>query len=836
MSIGRQVHTLRRIALPCALGCSGCAGLVYQMVWFRMLGRAFGATAPAAATVLAVFMGGLGWGARAAGRLAHRMPPRRSLMTYAGLECAIAGLALLSSWLLAAIPSLYALLSSPATTLLVRNAVRLVISAGALLPPTFLMGATLPFMTQGLAPREGEASRGFGTLYMANNVGAVVGTLVSGFWLLRLWGETWTLRAAIGFSSCAALIAVWVARHVPTMEPGPRAEEHRGATLPWWLLLASAGAGLTVLGYEVIWSKTLVPLLGSTVYAYAAMLVAVLLGLSIGSASAARWGDKSATPQLTFAALSVLTALSALATYRWVPDLVVPTLYLLELSDSPAWRVFCVPLVVSAMLVLPATILSGAALPLGIRALAPRHGVATATGFMYAANTVGALAGSLGVGLVLIPMQGSRSAGGIIAVAGGLLCYCAALDPSIRARRVLLFLPVAVTVLIAVTQPPIDLVLFWGGIHMMSPSNRRLLVREGPETRLAGSKILYAAEGANTTVLVERRWGSRAFFVDGRPEATDTELDMRNQYLLAHVPALLHGNVKRSLVVGLGSGMTAGCLSLYGHVDVAELSSIVPGAARTFADLNHGVVGNPRVAITIEDGRAFLRTGAQRYDVITVDPIHPYVAGASTLYTRDYFAAVRARLNPGGIVSHWLPLYQLSQRDVRGVLRSFVSVFPDAIVYNSHNDAILVGNAGPDLPSAARFAKGFADPEIRADLGLVLIDTPEQLAALAAFRPAVLKQMVEGTPLITDDHTWIEYTAPFSFQRLPYDNLRELVARRELTGAESVPLRNARMAATAMLGEAAARDTAEARALLEIAERAEPSSRELALRKQARGF
>jgi spermidine synthase len=802
-----------------------------------MLGRAFGATAPAAATVLAVFMGGLGLGASVAARRVHAVGPRRSLITYAGLECAIAGFALLSPWLISTIPSLYTvLLAAHSANELARTLVRLVISTAALLPPTFLMGATLPMMMRGLGPNPNGASRAFGSLYTANNLGAVAGTMFSGFWLLRSVGETSTLHAAVGFSLCAAAIAALVARSDATGDDVAAQPEPSNRIADWRMLLATAGSGLTVVGYEVIWSKTLIPLLGSTVYAFAAMLVAVLLGLSIGGACAARWGDRTSRPHTVFVGLCVLTALSALATSRFMSELIVPTVYLLDLSERPAWRVFGAPFVVSTLLVLPATILSGAALPLGIRALAQRHGIAAVSGSMYAANTVGALIGSLGSGLLLIPLLGSRTTGGVIAVAGALLCYCAAFSREVKSRRVLLALPVATTALIALTQPPIDLVLFWGGVHMMSPINRRLLVREGPEMRLAGSKILYAAEGANTTVLVEKRWGSRAFFVDGRPEATDTVLDMRNQYLLAHVPALLHGRVQRSLVVGLGSGMTAGCLSLYGDVDVAELSSIVPGASRTFGDLNHHAVDNSRVHITIEDGRTYLRTRNQTYDVITVDPIHPYVAGASALYTSDYFAAVRARLNPGGIVSHWLPLYQLGREDMYGVLRSFLAVFPDAIVYNSNNDAILVGNSGGELPTAVRFASGFDDPVIRADLARVLIDTPEQLAALAAFRPAVLGQMVEGTPLITDDHTWIEYTAPFSFQRLPHENLRELIAHRELSGHEDLALRNARTAASAMLGIAAAHDGTEAAALFEIAQHALPESRELLWRRSERGL
>jgi spermidine synthase len=256
-------------------------------------------------------------------------------------------------------------------------------------------------------------------------------------------------------------------------------------------------------------------------------------------------------------------------------------------------------------------------------------------------------------------------------------------------------------------------------------------------------------------------------------------MDMRNQYLLAHIPALLHGQVRRSLVVGLGSGMTAGCLTQHGEVHVAELSDIVPNAARTFSDLNHDVVRSPRARIFIEDGRTFLKARDETYDVITVDPIHPYVAGASTLYTADYFAAVRERLRPGGIASHWLPLYQLGWDDVAGVLKSFQQAFPDAMVYSTDRDAILIGNAGTELPTAARVAKRFSAPGVREDLARVLIDSPEQLVALASLGPATIAKLTRDARAITDDHTWIEFTAPSWFQHPTNDNVRKIAALRD---------------------------------------------------------
>jgi spermidine synthase len=534
-----------------------------------------------------------------------------------------------------------------------------------------------------------------------------------------------------------------------------------------------------IVGFEVIWSRTLAPLLGSTVYAFSAMLAAVLVGLALGSALATRFGDRAPSPQLAFAGLGMLSAVAALATQRLTPELIVPAMGLLEASQDVAWRVAGVPFLLSLALVVLPTLLSGAALPLGIRALAQHNPAATSTGMLYAANTLGSITGALATGLVLIPSIGTARTGAVVALAGASLCTVAAWRVAPRRASPVVWLPLVGALALAATQPAFDVLLFVGGLHMMGATNRALLVRHGIQTRLAGSEVLYLAEGKSTTVLVERRWGRRVFFVDGKPEATDGAEDMRNQYLLAHIPALLHGRVRRSLVVGLGSGMTAGCLTLHGDVHVAELSDIVPDAARMFADLNHDVVRNPRARIFIEDGRTFLKARDETYDVITVDPIHPYVAGAATLYTREYFAAVRSRLREGGIASHWLPLYQLGWDDVTGVLEAFRQTFPDAVVYNTDRDAILVGNAGARLPSAARVAHGFALPGVRADLARVRIETAEQFAALASVGPKGLRQLTRGARPVTDDHTFIEFTAPRWFQHPTHDNLRRILALRE---------------------------------------------------------
>jgi spermidine synthase len=819
--------------------CSGAAALIYQVVWFRMLHRAFGGTAPAAATVLAVFMAGLGAGAYLAGRRVDRVDPRACVVLYVALELAAAAYAVTTPWLMNSLPDLHAWAVSvaglnPATKAFART----LGSACVLLPPTALMGATLPVLLRAARPADADLTRSVAVMYAANNAGAVIGALSSGFLLLGTLGETRTVLVAASLNVAAAAAAAVVLRGPsPAAQPSVSSEpaRERAASTPLQLLLASAAAGFVALGYEVIWTRTLVPLMGSTAYAFASMLASVLLGLALGSILAARSRSSGRELRRGFGLLVSASAMSALLSIRYAADLVIPTLKLVELSDGFVWRFCIVPLLISSTLVLGPMVLSGMALPLGIRCVAQHQGAGAATGTMYAANTAGSIVGALVVGIVLVPLLGTNHAAALVSSIGVVLGASAALtsldDPR---RRLLVLAPVGAVALLAATQPPLAVELFAGGIHMASASERRLIMKYGGDIRTAGSQLLYVGEGQQTTVLVERRWGRRAFFVDGKPEATDGLLDMRNQYLLAHIPGLLHPRPERALVVGLGTGMTAGALTLHANVDIAELNEVVPNVARVFSDLNHGVVDSDRANIVIEDGRVFLNAHDQHYDIISVDPIHPYVAGASTLYTRNYFEAVRRRLRPGGIASHWLPLYQLGWYDVQGVVKSFADVFPDVVVFITGRDAILVGNAGA-APITPQRLRGYDRPRVRDDLARVLIDSPTQLAAMAILGPAEVAAVIDGARAITDDDTWIEFTSPAWFQHPTLFNLINLVEHRRpmwpgATEAEQTAYRTY----GAILADTIADSTHSASAALELALRNDPASRELRIRRDIR--
>ncbi len=761
-----------------AFALSGAAGLVYEVVWTRAFARTLGVTSAANAAVLAVYLGGLGVGAWLAGGRADRAQPRSAAFAYAALEAAIAACALASPSLIEWLYRAWAAMGLEPGSLL-RAALRPVLCAAVLAAPTLAMGATLPLLLRATRGMFASERAQLSLVYAANTAGAMVGSLAAGYALVPRLGNAGAIRAGAMASLAAALVAASIAISIKSthnrdssensVESTP--EESSRADL-WATAALSFACGAMILGGEVLWTRTLVTALGATIYAVSSVLAWVLAGLTLGALSA-RWLSPSASRDSARRALAVTTgvvAMASLAALHVAPWMAQWSLRWSEAGTlNGAWLCFAVT---GPVAFVPA-LASGAAMPLAIRALSDGGG-SRAAALAYGANTVGCVLGSLAVGLVGIAVLGTRGSAIALASLGAVAAVAA-----LARERAPVFKKAAIAlafacVAIAGSAPRTDVRVWAGGTHMLPQRLRRLIAREGFEVRAAAGRVLYAREGAESTIVVERLRNHRTFFVGGKPEASDDPEDMRNQYLLGHLPALLHGAPTRGLVVGLGSGMTAGTLSIHAPVDVVDLSPPVRHAARLFSDLNHHAADNPRITIHHEDGRAFLLSARRSWDVITVDPIHPYVAGAATLYTRDYFALVRSRLSARGVAAHWLPLYQLRWEDVCGVLRSFSDVFSDAAVYLTGGDAILIGGAGEVAWDPARFRQGFLNPTVRDDLARVWLDSPERLAATASCGGATLRRLASWAQPITDDHTWIEFTAPASAQRYTPDNVRWL--------------------------------------------------------------
>jgi spermidine synthase len=755
----------RQALIPTALVLSGFAALSVEVLWQRLLSQALGSTTLALTAVLAAYMGGLALGAQLAARRGDRFPPSRSLSWYVRLELIVFVAAVLITLVLCTAPDWIGglLLTLPQGP--VRFLARFLLATLFLLVPTVAMGATLPFAVRA---RVGESAGGLlggvGILYAANTLGAMLGALATPLFLLPALG----LRTSALMGACGSLLAAGVASlarsgaRTPLRAPPPP-DGPREAAFPFVAFAALATGGAS-LGLEILWTRALTTLAGSNAYAFAFVLALVLGGIALGSALVGFLGGRVTRPAMACGVVALVGAAAAvllLPLLDLLPGHLAATAAARRLSLGTAlWTIFGT----GALVILPPAICFGAALPLAVRA-GRAGGNAHAVGRVYVANTLGALAGAVATGLVLLPSVGWVHAAvllGLLAAAGGAALLIRAAPARARTRMLAAGLALAAVAAI-LFSPSASPYAGAGAAHVPG--------RHVPHR-------LYFDEGPEASVLVEAVGPSRVFYVAGRPEASSSWIDLRNQYLLGHLPALLAGGARRSLVIGLGSGMTAGVLTHHGAVVVAELNRAVVPATRLFADLNHHVLD--RASLRIEDGRVIL-AGPETFDVVTTDPIHPYVAGSASLYTVEHLLRCRSRLRPGGAVSLWVPLGQMGPRELRAIVGSFVDVFADAQLYLSHNNAILIGGGarGPG-PAAALSALGRGwSPEVAADMRRARIGSPEELLAERVAGPRQLRRLSRGVRRVLADDPWIELSlASFIYRPTATRNVFDLMALR----------------------------------------------------------
>jgi spermidine synthase len=766
-----------RARLATAFALSGFAALVYETAWARLLRLAFGGTSEAHATVLAAFMGGLALGSWLGGRLVDRLPPRRALYFFAALEGGVASLALLGLPVLTRFPELYAGFERGGVG---TRALRFLAAAVVLLPPTTLMGATLPLLARACVAAGEGLRAALGRLYAVNTAGAVAGALATGFALIPWLGVSNAIVVAAMLNLAAAGLASLVARRAPLLAAGAaaRPRDARAPAKPEspappaprsrrrLLLAAAALSGASALGLEVLWSRTLLLVVGSSTQAFALMLATFLGGIALGSLVDARFGGRLGPPARLAGLLQLCVASASILLLHAATTLPYAYVELWQDVHGSGAGLLLLRMLPSVALMLVPALFMGASLPALARSLsegAPAGDRSGAdVGAAWAANTAGAILGALVAALVALPLLGvARAASAIAAasVAAGLLALLAS-----RSSKASL-LPVAAAAAICAWVPPWNASVMGKGLSYLAFDSARWAAEGTLRRATEGVRVVHYQDGAESTVLVyDGGEGTRrAFVVNGRHEATTSPRDMRNQYLLGHLPALLHrGPVRDGLVIALGSGMTAGCLALHaGRVTVVELEPAVVPAAAAFAEWNHRAVGDPKVEIEIDDGRHFLLATSRRFDVITVDPIHPSVVGSDALYSVEQYELVRRRLAEGGVAAQWLPLGQMGIEDARSIVRTFLEAFPDAQLWLNGADAVLIGGAGTELPPATALRDALARPEIAASLAVVRQQKLATLLAGYALGAPDVARYAEGAPVLRDDRPRLEFSLPW---------------------------------------------------------------------------
>lgn len=726
---------------------SGFAALVYETLWVKQLGRVVGVEVHAVTIALSAFFAGLALGGAVLGRLADRV--RRPVRLYALLEAGVAVLGTLSTLALSRSAEPFAALGGTVGPLAWALPFALV---GA---PSFLMGGTLPALLRALRPAERGVAPATGRLYAANTAGAVAGTLAVPFALVPALGITGTGVFAGGVSLAVAAAAIALDRRGTAPPPAPAEPGHDARPRDAGFALALyAAAGGVALGYEVVWSELLVPLLSTRTYAFAVMLGTYLAGLALGSALFARLARPGHDPWRAFGLLiasagaCAMAAVAALGT--WLPDAqTFAGMWAMRLAGRETVEVVARFAVASFAVLLVPTTLLGAAFPAAARLAAGPGRVAGDVGAIAAVNTAGGIAGTLLTGFVLVPRLGLVRSLGLLALAGATIGALAVL----KSRR-----PRSTAVAAA-------LVLGVGLLALATPRDR--LARLLAEKR-GGTLVFYEEDAGGTVAVLEQKApaGDRAFrrlYIQGVSNSGDAPPSVRYMRLQALLPLLVHpGEPRSALVVGFGTGITAGALLTWPGLETRAVAELLPAVVRAgpLFSGNLGAATDPRLDVRIGDGRQELLRRTQQYDLVTLEPPPPSAAGVANLYSRDFYALCRDRLAPGGLMAQWWPLPAQNDEDSRSLVRAFLDVFPHATAWSTElHEVLLLGSRGPLELRGLRVAERFAVPEVGDALAEVGVESPEALLATFLADRAALERYVAGAPPVTDDRPLIEHAA-----------------------------------------------------------------------------
>lgn len=757
---------------------SGCAALVYEIVWLQLLELVIGSTGVSLGILLGTFMSGLCLGSL----LFHRFvsPARHPLRTYAALEAGIGALGIVVLLVVPVAGRLYAAnVAMGVPGLLLRG-----LTCGVLLlPPTMLMGATLPAIGRWVRATPVGMSR-MGFLYGSNIAGGVFGCLLAGFYLLRVHDMTTATWVAVAVNAAVAATAWALAAAMPRAtidEPvsAPDAAVMPGAAAAY---AAIALSGMTALGAQVVWTRLLSLMLGATTYTFSIILAVVLVGLGIGSTAGASLARRLQRPGAALG-WSQLLLPAAIAWAAWMLSDWLPYWPIAPALSKSPWIDFQMDFVRCLWALLPATALWGASFPFALAAVAsPGRDPSRLVGRVYAANTLGALVGALLFSMVLIPAVGTQQSQRVMialsAAAGALMLLpgmFATTANSYRLPRGALGIAaaLALAVAFAMSLGPVPPGLVAYGRSLAT-------VPRMPE-------FLYVGEGMNASVAVSQfklPGAPRMFHVSGKVEASSEPGDMRNQRMLGHLPALIHPAPKSVLVVGLGAGVTAGAFVLYPEVErivICEIEPLIPAkVAPYFGKQNYDVLNDPRVEIVHDDARHYILTTAEKFDVITSDPIHPWVKGAAALYTREYLELAKAHLQPGGVMVEWAPLYENSLSGIKSLVATFLDVFPEGSMWTHvvrrrrGDDAVIIGRQGPAGIDIEALGERFDSPRyarVRQSLRDIGINSLVDLFSGYLGRKPELAPWLAGAEINRDRDLRLQYLAGMGRNTIEIDDI-----------------------------------------------------------------
>jgi spermidine synthase len=741
---------------------SGCAALIYEIVWFQLLQLVIGSSAVSLAVLLGTFMGGMCLGSYLLPRyIDARQHPLR---VYAFLELGIGVMGLVLLFGMPLVNGIYSAIGG--------NVVLRAFVAGiCLLPPTLMMGATLPAMAR-FVETSPKGVSWLGFFYGGNILGAVVGSLLAGFYLLRVFDMATATFVAVALNVLVAVLGLAlskVAAYEPSTEPKGGAEIAPGARAVYITIGLS---GMVALSSEVIWTRLLSLTFGATVYTFSLILAVFLVGLGIGSTVGASIARNTARPRVALGWCQMLVC----AALAWAAYMLCSSLPYWPINPSisspmanAAWYNFQLDLVRAFWVVLPGAILWGMSFPLALASVAmPGQDPARLVGGVYAANTVGAIVGSLVASLMLVVYLGSQNAQQVLIVVSAvsallMLAPAAAGDPA-KGRMQW----ASTLLLIAAT----------GGAGLLArgvPDVPGLLIAYGRYSATWASpppNVIYKGEGLNAFVAVtQTATGVRNYHNAGKVQASSEPQDMRLQRMLGHLTHLIPKSPKRIVVIGCGAGVTAGAVSIGPGLEretIAEIEPLVPHSVdEWFKDHNYNVIHNPKVDVHIDDARHYLLTTKEKFDAVTSDPLDPWVKGAATLYTEEFFTVVKNKLNPGGVVTLFVQLYESNTAAVKSEIATFFKVFPNGVVWGNTNngvgyDLVLMGQVEPIKINLDEMEAKLASPqyaEVAQSLREIGFNSAVELFSTYGGQPSDLAPWLADAQINRDRNLRLQYLA-----------------------------------------------------------------------------
>jgi spermidine synthase len=688
---------------------SGCAALIYEIVWFQMLELFVGSSSVSIGVLLGTFMGGMCLGSFLLPR--YISPKHHPLKVYAFLEIAIGVIGLLLIFVLPLVGHVYTAWGGYGLT---GYLLRGLVASICLLPPTLAMGATLPAVARWVQTTPSGVSW-LGFFYAGNIAGAVMGTLLAGFYLLRVFDMNTATYVAAAINFAVGGLGLLVAANTPvtaaqdeSLIPNPQSlfPEHQvrssSSSDRSLVYVAIALSGFCALAAQVIWTRVLSLLFGASTYTFSLILAVFLIGLGIGSSLGSIIAKTVERPRIALGWCQMLNV-GAMA---WSAYMLMESLPYWPINTSittSIWYNFQLDFVRAFWAVLPGPILWGASFPLALAAVARRgEDPGRLVGGVYAANTVGAIFGSVIASLVLVYWFGSQRAQQVLMIVSGmsglLLLAPAELSSapgSLSGRRrtlrwvapMLLVIALGAAAFLIRTVPTIPGILVAYGRYAATWMGQQ-------------GDIFYVGEGLSSSVAVSRFGEVMNYHNAGKVQASSQPQDMRLQRMLGHFTTLVPKTPKKVLVIGCGAGATAGAVSIDEYVEtliIAEIEPLVPRVvSEHFGEHNFHVVRNPKTQVVIDDARHFLLTTDERFDAITSDPLDPWVKGAATLYTKEFFELAKSKLNPGGTVTLFVQLYESTPEAVKSEIGTFFEVFPNGVIWgNTHQgrgyDTVLMG-------------------------------------------------------------------------------------------------------------------------------------------------